>query len=427
MMDLHLYLQCRYDFIILNDYDEFESIRGNVCASACFVIKTEKNEALLKNNILYLPKNCEEFLCDHGFKRGEFDSFYFSCVLLIALLEAYPLSLNKKIRSLFTGSILSNEKNEDSPSNNIRGYSVLVPMGTDEHVYEVKDFIDSKNIIGFYDSKKNSFRSFDDRKLPLKSFDNLIVVNNGATTETNQVFLRQFKKNIYFLSDLIRSEYEMPIAHKKKVIDTPIVLIGGIFPNCSKMLCQIKICRYFEQMGYRVFSECNSQWGAFLGIDVIKYTDSVVFPDDVLSINNRISLSCKNSDICILNVGGGLFYLNHVNANSYGAVLDAYLRSLPVDIFILCINAYIEYGLLEYALSYLKFHGLNNIIIVVSDQSVETSTLERDSGYSFYHVDKNKFSKYFNDLKQQFGDYLFVSVEDVRKDALSKRVWEILT
>ena len=99
---------------------------------------------------------------------------------------------------------------------------------------------------------------------------------------------------------------------------------------------------------------------------------------------------------------------------------------MPIDIFILCVNPSIDIGLINYEISYLHLNGIENIIIFVTDLPIETTTLEREIGMTYYKINDQSYLEYYHNIKKVFSSNYVYNLDEICNGVLSDSIIEIL-
>lgn len=427
-----------YDIIFIKNFSDIKNITDSSIDPIYYIRESKDNVSFnIENNIIsvsqdFLSKNT--IICDllknNKLSYTNKDAIIsFFCIIVAIILEAYPLNHKKMIQEYFFNDKTLNQSFPNIKQSTSIKKSVIFPISHHYTINLVKKHIQNDNIVGFFNYQKKSFCDLNNTQLSKQDFNRIIVVNDLFTKSEDINFLQNFNKEIICVEKLFKTvsfeDGKQPF--ERKIIDTPLILIGSLTPESSKFECQLLLHKKLCELGYRVISETSNPWGFFFDFEVQRYSEKILFPDDVYKINRRTARYCVDKDICIKNIPGSLFDLNNIHSNSFGANLYAHLKALPVDIFILCINPFINLELIQYTISFLKLLGISHIMVVVSDRIIEPSTFERKSDFNYYHPDKKKYFQYYNYVKDYFSDYHVFSLNDIRNVFLETAIIEDLT
>jgi hypothetical protein len=130
--------------------------------------------------------------------------------------------------------------------------------------------------------------------------------------------------------------------------------------------------------GYMIILITYNSEGALYGFDVFQYPNQVIFPDIVCSINHYISCLEVHDEVevFIINVGGGISFINNQNKQNFGKLSESYLHAVNVDIVVLCITNGVDLDDLEFAFQKFQNFGVKYIFLMLSHNAFDSSTLE---------------------------------------------------
>ncbi|MBR1779736.1 MAG: S8 family serine peptidase, partial [Clostridia bacterium] len=250
--------------------------------------------------------------------------------------------------------------------NELENKRVAVVMLPSQKFQDVDNCMKLGNIVAFYDHDLKAFCSLEQPPQLEHDFDVIVVINTKeskakisdeiSTHFKNReiICLGEFKGNIADETWIHKHEdfYTENLAALRK----PVILISGIGANLNKFDVQTNLMRNFAQDHLSPKAITYNPAGSLYGYDIFKYPTKVIFPDIVCSINNYMCAAeeKKNFDVWIINVGGGCFFINNQNKNIFGKLITSYLDACNVDVFILCINNFVDVETLKFYILKLK-------------------------------------------------------------------------
>lgn len=184
----------------------------------------------------------------------------------------------------------------------------------------------------------------------------------------------------------------------------------------------------FNKDCVKVTSSTYNPKGSIYGFDIFKFLSKITFPDIVCSINHYICCVEKNinPDVFVLNVGGGCFFMSNQNINIFGKLITAYLDTCNVDIFVLCLNNYLEIESLNYYISQLKNNGIKEILLVLSENTFNAESFQKKDGLQVHKMDKQIYEDSLAFLNKYINEKVF-TLDDVRNNNLYNHIINALT
>lgn len=238
-------------------------------------------------------------------------------------------------------------------------------------------------------------------------------------------------KNTYLFGEFInynQKDNKIVKFHTNKYNDIytsniPSIAIIGVGSNTQKFEVQCSLTQNFKRDLYNIYNLSYNPEGIIYGFDYYNFPETVNFPDIIYSINNIVEEHQK-ADIHLLNIGGGLKYINKYNKNCYGALVSAYLQSTDIDIVIFTINTSTPLKFINEAVEYFHFFGISNIFIIVSDYTFDEGSYDSPYALGYYRVDNSKKIQYQKQIKKEYDNVLLF--EDVLSGELYKKIIDLL-
>lgn len=131
-------------------------------------------------------------------------------------------------------------------------------------------------------------------------------------------------------------------------------------------------------------------------------------------------------DIWTINVGGGCFFINNQNKNIFGKLITAYLDACNVDIFILCINSFVNIETLKFYILKLKNMGIREVLLLFSKNSFDLNSMEKKDKVKVYELDDNSYENGLKYLRENLNEPIF-TLDDLENNNLYNQVINTLT
>lgn len=203
----------------------------------------------------------------------------------------------------------------------------------------------------------------------------------------------------------------------------PSIAIVGVGSNTQKFEVQCSLTQNFKRDLYNIYNLSYNPEGIIYGFDYYNFPKTVNFPDIIYSINNIVK-DHQKADIHLLNVGGGLKYINKYNKNCYGALVSAYLQSTDIDIVIFTVNTSTPVRYVNEAVNCFNFYGISNIFIIISDYTFDEGSYDSPYALGYYCVDNSKKINYQKQLKKECDNVLLF--DDVLSGKLYSKIVDLL-
>lgn len=319
----------------------------------------------------------------------------------------------------------------------IRGKRVAVVLIPYVNIDHISKNLKLKNIVAFYDYDLKDFCSFNDRNCVQHDFDLILIIN----TEKNKVKISDEIKNLYknkeiiFLGEFENEtnssliyDHENFASENIATLAKPTILIAGLGSGLNKFDVQKNLAENFNKDCVKVISSTYNPSGSIYGFDIFKFPSKITFPDIVCSINHYICCIEKNvnPEIFVMNVAGGCFFMSNQNVNIFGKLIAAYLDACNVDIFILCLNNYLEIDTLNSYISQLKNIGIKEVLLVLSENAFNAESFQKKDGLQVHKMDNKIYEGSLNFLTKYTNEKVF-TLDDVRNNNLYNYIVTALT
>lgn len=311
---------------------------------------------------------------------------------------------------------------------------VLIPCG---NINNISIKLKLKNIVAFYDYELKDFYSFEDNNCIEHDFDTILIIN----TEKNKAKVSDEIKNLYKNKKIIfvgefESETNSAMIYNHEnfaseniaTLNKPTILIAGLGSSLNKFDVQKNLVENFNKDSLKVISSTYNPEGVVYGFDIFKYPSKITFPDIVCSINHYMCCAEENvnPDVFVMNVGGGCFFMSNQNVNIFGRLITAYLDACNVDIFILCLNDYLEVETLNSYISQIKNMGIKEVLLVLSENTFNAESFQRKDGLQVRKMDKQVYENSLSFLAKNTNEKVF-TLDDVINNNLYNYIINALT
>ncbi|MDR1522128.1 MAG: hypothetical protein LBS28_04675 [Streptococcaceae bacterium] len=310
---------------------------------------------------------------------------------------------------------------------------VLLPP---KKISEISNFLKLKNVTSYWDFKDQKFYRFGTLKEEDTTFDVIVVIN---TTLQEIAISDNIKKRFpnyewIFLGKIKQMSDNLLYSHEEfknddlSSLEKPVLLILSLGRNSHKFEIQKNLVSNFAIDELNPKALTYNPEGVIYGFDVFYYPKQVIFPDIVGSINyymNRVE-AYEKIDVFVINVGGGISFINNQNKQTFGKLNESYLHATKVDVVVLCIHCEVNLKELEFTLQKFRNFGVKFIFLVPSYNTFDHSTLEAEDGIQTYQMDFKNYQLRFNDLKKIFKEDIF-TIGEVKKNQLYQKILESLT
>ncbi|MBQ3067548.1 MAG: hypothetical protein IJC97_00685 [Oscillospiraceae bacterium] len=322
--------------------------------------------------------------------------------------------------------------------NELENKKVAVIMLPSQKSQEIDKYIKLNNIVAFYDHDLKDFYSFEQPAQLEHDFDVILIINtkeckvkisdeiSAHFKNRKMIYLGEFEGNI--TDETLIYKHEDFYTENLATLSKPVILISGIGTNLNKFDVQTNLMRNFAQNHLEAKAISYNPEGSLYGYDIFKYPTKVTFPDIVCSINNYMCAAeeKENFNVWTINVGGGCFFINNQNKNTFGKLITSYLDACNVDIFILCINNFIDVKTLKFYILKLKNMGIEEILLLFSKNSFHLYSMEKKNGINVYELDNASYEKSLNFLRENVSEHIF-TLDDLENNNLYNHVIKTLT
>lgn len=395
-------------------------------------IKMDK-QLICKNNVKY------------NFASSSMASAYFSGLFATKLIGNPVLDKFTLLRNLYNLKIYSPvDYIDDLKYKNMKLYEkiknkkvavVLLPSNVNNNATNIISSLKINNIVAWYNNKTGHFYSFDGQTT--NDFDVILVINSTQYEVTiSEYLIPHFNKyEILFLGKFknIESQNNLIYDHNHfnnstvSKLTKPIILVAGVSWDLGKFIIQKSLVKNFSKDGFFVKAVTYNPCGVLYNFDVFNYPDRIIFPDIVCSINNYMCCveNNINLDAWIINVGGGLF-VNNFNKFSYGKLIESYFQAANIDILVLCVPAFYGLEMLRLNINRALTYGIKKIFLVISQNTIEGSTINSFNALKTYKVDFPKYDTSVDYIRQNFDGEIF-SFDDACNGKLYNRITDSLS
>lgn len=322
--------------------------------------------------------------------------------------------------------------------NELENKKVAVVLLPNKKFQNVNKYIKLDNIVAFYDHDLKDFYSLEKPAQLERDFDVIIIINTkenkvkisdeiSARFKNRKIIcLGEFEKNI--ADEALIYKHEDFYTENLATLSKPIILISGLGANLNKFDVQTNLMKNFAQNDLNAKAISYTPEGALYGFDIFKYPNKITFPDIVCSINNYMCAAEEktNLDVWTINVGGGCFFINNQNKNIFGKLITSYLDACNVDIFILCINNFVDIETLNFYVSKLKNKGIREVLLLFSKNSFNLNSMEKKDSINVYELDNDSYEKGLKYLKKNINEPIF-TLDDLKNNNLYSHVIKVLT
>ena len=118
--------------------------------------------------------------------------------------------------------------------------------------------------------------------------------------------------------------------------------------------------------------------------------------------------------------------MSNQNVNIFGKLITAYLDACNVDIFILCLNNYLEIETLNSYISQIKSTGVKEVLLILSENTFNTESFQRKDGLQVYKTDNQIYESSFDLLNKYTNEKIF-TLDDILNNNLYNHVIKTLT
>ena len=312
---------------------------------------------------------------------------------------------------------------------------VILPY---KNIKDISNFLMLKNIVAFFDHDLQDFVNVDNPKKLEKNFEIILVINSSSqeailSSDIEQKFknyeiicLGNFKNNTF--SKNLVYDYKNFASKNLSDVNKPIVLISGLSNSLNKFDVQINLAKNFQKNNIKSKSITYNPEGVLYGFDIFNYPEEIIYPN-IVCATNRYMFSVESLDdfnVWLINIAGGNFILSNQNKNLFGKLVDVYFDACNVDIFILCINNFINLSKLNNYMSKLKSYGIKYIFLVFSHNAIQLSSLESQDDVQVYKMNDDVYERTLKILKENLKEKIF-SIDDVKDGKLYKAIIGALT
>lgn len=411
-----LYEICKYavdekDIIIVAANDK------SICYPACIpeVISVEINdqdqEIIYKNNLLVSVKKTESIFCLENKQIISLEPSESIATAFISGKFAYYLEKDlldsnvDSIKSLF--SIDLHKKKDIIRIELPLSYVVLQGNSLNFNDYVG---IMNKSIKGEYILEgSNNILDADNGLLEINGYDymrrQITSLNKCNKIYTLGSFLCEegCSLNKFLLEH--GSEYKQFMYN----ITRPIFMIASFGVNSGKFNLQVELYKQLVSKAIACEAITYNPLGVIFDFYVYKYPEKIILPDILYSINNDIaSITEKNnSELLMINVPGTIEKISKYNSD-FGDLFNIYLRSLDIDILILCVNVKIPPTIIFDKLNKIK-EEVSKIFIYVNNKAIDEMSFESSEGFKTYPIGNKDVIEYVKSLREILEDeYLYI-------------------
>lgn len=322
--------------------------------------------------------------------------------------------------------------------NELENKKIAVVLLPNKKFQDIDQYIKLDNIVAFYNYTLKDFYSIDTPTQLEYNFDVIMIINTKESKVkiSDEISARFKNRKIICLGEFEENISDKALIYKHEDFYTenlaslskPVILISGLGANLNKFDVQTNLMRNFAQNDLDAKAISYNPAGSLYGFDVFKYPDKVIFPDIVCEINNYMCAAEEKTDLDIwtINVGGGCFFINNQNKNIFGKLITAYLDACNVDIFILCINSFVNIETLKFYILKLKNMGIREVLLLFSKNSFDLNSMEKKDKVKVYELDDNSYENGLKYLRENLNEPIF-TLDDLENNNLYNQVINTLT
>lgn len=348
------------------------------------------------------------------------------------LSKKYNLHLSTSTESDSVHEVKESEIQDILASN--RAAVVVFPSRLINEVH--KDCI-HENVVAYYDHDKKEFIGYKDGKTT-KEFDVIIIIGTSFfdTEGVERILAEQYKgyKLMTFGNFVNKNDnqclynYTDFEANSLSVLERPVIVIASICNGLNKTEVQLSLLESFKRDNLTMELVTNNPLGLILGGDVFNFPYEIKFPNIVFSINKYMYLEevKKEFDAWLINIGGGLGELNNLNTCNFGKLPDAYFSAANIDIAILCVNPSVDTETLKLHLANFYKHSVQKVLIVVSHNEIDATTMDYRDGLQTIYIDDIKYQSALAEIRENMDEPVF-SLDDVKNGVVYQCIIDALT
>lgn len=242
----------------------------------------------------------------------------------------------------------------------IKDYTLSAVILSSDYLYDVEDKKEDRGISYSYDINAliNQFDS-------LYLCDNISGIIRDSYREKADIALKNGKTIL--LSNELKKELGLekhnrifPVHGKYETsreypygqffeIDKPVVAVMGQGGNCDKLYTQILLKKFFDKEGIKADFIASSALGSLFGMDTLPsflYENELTFEKKIIKLNHYLyDLSKeKDSEVLVIGFPGGIMPFNEQIHNHFCEFPIIISSAVRVDISILNLYLYKEYG-----------------------------------------------------------------------------------
>lgn len=388
------------DFIITEEGEQFDfSSSSLACARFCGCLCDDFGDKILVDKFKILSSTYKINLYDEGNKKSS-----------VTLMES---EYQKVLR-------------------NHRIAVVIFPL--DRMKKEDYKFF-HKNIVAYYNHEKCDFYNWEDDK-PSKDFDTIMIINTLYCDFEIPVDIQEKYKGyeVIYVGNFLNiegnkylQEYKTYKASELAILEKPVIAITSLCSGLNKGDIQRALLKSLETDGLNIGTVTNNPIGMLYNANVFNFPEKVKFPDIVYSINRFMYLYevDKNIDAWLINIGGGLAQVNALNTYNFGKLVDAYLSAANIDIVVVCVTPSVDIDFLKLQISYLYKNNVGKVLLVLSHNDINGTTMDYKDGLQTYYIDDEKYECALEELKKNMEEDVF-GLLDVEKGKLYETIIKTL-
>ena len=227
----------------------------------------------------------------------------------------------------------------------------------------------------------------------------------------------------------LKSHYDID-SHYINDISTPIIALISFGYGASKFDTQVRLHHNINKLDYDVISTTYNPMGLiFKDFHVFEYPKEIVCPKIIYSLNRyvyEISMEA-NPDIFLMNIAGSIRGINYHNTFDMGMLSEVYLKAFRIDIVLLCVNVNVNWESILYEIERLKATGVNEVVLVVSENKYDSGTLNSSGGLKYYECSVDMQREYAEMLKTKYLKGNVYMLSDFDEIGMVEKVVRMLT